>query len=323
MKNSQSPPRYLFALLLIMAGSMSFSYGQDTRQANTLLWRITGKGLTSPSYLYGTMHLTDKRIFQLGDSLYKALEKTEGFAGELDMNRVGTAMINYFIREKEQKKAIEPARLKDVLDPETWQLYKDQLEKKLGKKADKITVQDLDDVETRLNSDVFRKGDMPTFLDAWLSGQARKLGKWTGGIEDLEDQLEHEESLEEKIQLAIFDDSYYRQSLDRLMRIYIAQQLDSIDAFMYREETGKKDYIMIRRNLKMSRRIDSLAFERSTLFAVGAGHLPGDSGVIALLRSRGFTVTPVFSSKTVSADKYVAKGVAAPWYTVPVRDSAY
>ena len=73
------------------------SFAQTNKNSNTLLWRISGKGLKKPSYLFGTMHLTDKKVFQLGDSVYKALEQTDGFAAELDMtdiefaNRIGAA----------------------------------------------------------------------------------------------------------------------------------------------------------------------------------------------------------------------------------------
>jgi len=70
-------------------------YSQISKLPNTLLWKISGNGLIKSSYLYGTMHLTDKRVFQLGDSLYKSIEQTEGFAAELDMNRVGMQMVNY------------------------------------------------------------------------------------------------------------------------------------------------------------------------------------------------------------------------------------
>ena len=303
-----------------------FTFGQDAKLTNTLLWRITGNGLSKPSYLYGTMHLTDKRIFQLGDSVYKALEQTDGFAAELDMNRLGTQMMNQFLNNEEQKNATEPPKVKERVSEETWNKYKLLLEKKFNKKADKITVDDLDNIESKLQLDLFKKGDMPTFLDAWLSGQARKQGKWVGGIEDLEDQLEHMNDfgdIEEKIQLALFDDNYYRGSLEWFIKVYTNQQLDTIDAFMYREEDGKKDYIMIKRNLKMARRMDSLSAIRSTLFAVGAAHLPGDSGVIALLRSRGFTVTPVISSKKINPDKYTSKAVEIPWTPVAVNDNVY
>ncbi len=311
---------FLFVLVLATAGNI---LAQENKLSNTLLWRISGKGLKKPSYLYGTMHLTDRKVFQLGDSVYRALEQTEGFAAELDMNRLGTQMINFFIREDEEKKSKEPDRIKDRVSEETWKLYKDRLEEKFGRKADKLTVDDLDEVESKLQVDMFKKGDMPTFLDAWLFGQARKQGKWVGGIEDIEDQLEHmDDDIEEKIQLALFDDNYYRGSLDWFIKVYTDQKLDTIDAFMYREN-GKKDYIMIKRNVKMALRMDSLSAIRSTLFAVGAAHLPGDSGVIAMLRSRGFTVTPVISSKKVNPDKYSSKSGGGEWFPVATQDSSY
>src|SRR3954467_8832156 len=51
---------------------------------STLLWRISGNGLQKPSYLYGTMHLTDERLFNIGDSMYSAIERSEGFAIEIN-----------------------------------------------------------------------------------------------------------------------------------------------------------------------------------------------------------------------------------------------
>ncbi|HMU45465.1 MAG TPA: TraB/GumN family protein [Chitinophagaceae bacterium] len=311
-------------LLLVCFVAGYFSFGQDSKSANTLLWRISGKQLTKPSYLYGTMHLTDKRVFQLGDSVYKALEQSEGFAAELDIDRLGTQLLNQFFKEKEEKNSKEPLKVKEVISPETWELYKTQLEKKLKKKADKITVDDLEDIDAKLQAELFKKGEMPTFLDAWLFGLARSQGKWVGGVEDFEDQMEHlfKDDIEEKIQSALYDDDYYRDGLDWFINVYNKQQLDSIDTYMYRDN-GKKDYIMIKRNLKMARRMDSLAAIRSMLFAVGAAHLPGDSGVIELLRSRGFTVTPVVSSKKINPDKYSSKKVELPWVPVHVTDSSY
>ncbi len=312
-----------FISLFILISIPFLVPAQQAGSSNTLLWRISGRGLTRPSYLYGTMHLTDKKVFQLGDSVYKALEQTEGFAAELDINRLGTQLMNQFLKEKEEKKSVEPVKLKDQLSAETWELYKEQLEKKFSKKADKITVDDLDEVESKLQVDLFRKGEMPTFLDAWLFGQARNLGKWVGGIEDFEDQQEITEDIEGKIQTALFDDNYYRGSLDWFIKVYTEQRLDTIDTYMYRESNGKKDFLLVKRNLKMARRMDSLSTLRSTLFAVGAAHLPGDSGVITLLRKRGFTVTPVISSRKISAEKYVFKGTGPAWYPVPVKDSVY
>lgn len=293
---------------------------------NNLLWRISGNGLKAPSYLFGTIHLTDKKVFFFGDSLYKALEQTQGFAAELDLNRLGTQMINKVISDQEQKLATEPVKVKDAVSAELWELYKGPLQERFYKPAENITLDDLDEAESALQTAILKKGDMPTFLDAYLFGIARKLGKSVGGLEELQDQLEHvdSEEVEDKIQKALFDDKYYRTGIDWMIRMYLGQKLDSIDALTYREEqSGKKDYIMIKRNIKMARRMDSLASLRSTLFAVGAAHLPGDSGVISLLRSRGYTLTPVISSRKINPDKYVYKAIETPWEKVAIRDNAY
>src|SRR6185503_11936797 len=312
-------------LLLSNLLACIFLFGQAPKLANTLLWRISGNGLSTPSYLYGTMHLTDKKVFQLGDSLYKSIEQAEGFAGELDMNKLGVQLLNYIIAEKEAKAATEALKVKDAVPPEIWDRYKERLQAKFYKSADKITVDDLDVLESSLENDLYKKGDMPTFLDAYLFGIARKQGKWVGGLEDLQDQLEHinTEDIESKIQVALFDDKYYRSGIESMIKYYTAQKLDSIDAMMYREENGRKDYIMIKRNLKMAKMMDSLSAVRSTFFAVGAAHLPGDSGVISLLQKRGFTVTPVISSKKISPEKYVTKTKDIPWMPVAIKDSVY
>lgn len=315
-----------FILFCLFFAANFLANAQDTKNSSTLLWRISGNNLKKPSYLYGTMHLTDKRVFMLGDSVYNALEQSEGFAAELDMNRLGTQMVNEFIKESADKKSKAPVYVKDIVSKETWNYYKKELEKKFNKKADKITVDDLDDIEKKLQMEMFKQGEMPSFLDAWLFGLAGKQGKWVGGVEDFEDQMEHLAAAgdaEDKIHTALFDDKYFRSSLDRFVKIYTSQNLDSIDAFMYRESSGKKDYIIIKRNIKMAGRMDSLAAIRSTLFAVGAAHLPGDSGVIELLRKKGFTVTPVTSSKKIDPDKYVSTVKARHWIPVNTKDSSY
>ena len=316
-------PFLIFCFLFFFSSQI---FCQQPKYANTLLWRISGKGLTKPSYLYGTIHLTDKRVFFLGDSVYKAIERSEGFAAELDLNSLGVEMMNQFMKEEQEKNATEPVKLKEAVSPEIWERYKSMLAEKFGKKAENITLDELEENASALENEIFKNGEMATFLDAHLFGIAKKKGKWVGGIEDFADQLEHfnnYKNIEEKIQTALYDEDYYRHSLAWLIDVYIGQKLDSIDASMYREESGQKDYIMIKRNLKMARRMDSISAIRSTFFAVGAAHLPGDSGVISMLRARGFEVSPVISSKKIDPSKYILKSNEETWWPVEIKDSAY
>src|SRR5437016_2212553 len=77
-------------------------------QGNSLLWRISGKNLQHPSYLYGTMHSSDSRVFHFADSVLPLFEQCEAFAMEvvLDENTQATIMQNVFMEKGSTLKAL-------------------------------------------------------------------------------------------------------------------------------------------------------------------------------------------------------------------------
>src|ERR1700750_1495701 len=58
-------------------------FAQQTKPIYNLLWRISGHGLSQPSYVFGTMHVKDKRVFNFSDSLMLAIQKSKSFALEV------------------------------------------------------------------------------------------------------------------------------------------------------------------------------------------------------------------------------------------------
>jgi uncharacterized protein YbaP (TraB family) len=305
---------YSFAALVLFCNTSSAQTSE-----NHLLWRISGNGLSKPSYLFGTMHLTDKRLFHFGDSLYKALEQTEGFAAELDLNE---ALGEYFEKGMSDE---EPAGLlKDNVDGDFLKQYKTALEKKFKKDIGKITMQDVKKAESAQRMLLLKSGEMNTFMDAYLFGLAEKQGKWVGGIEDMEDQMGITDSIDTEWRLiSLVDDKYAeRKQVDWMIQLYLKENLEAIDRSSQLWK-GAKDVILINRNVKMAYRIDSLTKVRTNLFAVGAAHLPGDSGVVSLLRRKGFTVTPVISSARIDPAKYTYTEIKRPWVDVWGTDSLY
>lgn len=292
---------------------------------STLLWRISGNSLQNPSYLYGTMHLTDERIFNLGDSLYSALEKSEGFATEIDPSEFTSLLIN------ETKKSLKnKILLKDFLSPEKFKKYGKLLADKLKKDENKITTSDILDEKNKWSNESLKNGKMKTFLDMYLYDIARRKGKWTSGVEDPQDQGDLEDPVtEEDIeQIALYKnyEEFTREQNEEgnfFINAYINNDLNMIDSISNLSDTLSNDVMLVRRNIKMAARMDSMSHIRSTVFAIGAAHLPGKKGLIELLREKGFSVTPVFSSKKIKPSDYKVEEIAVRWYNTKDEDSLY
>lgn len=288
---------------------------QSQKFPSSLLWKISGNGLAKPSYLYGTMHLTDERLFELGDSLYNAIEQTEGFAIEVNPEELSSLMIDQI-----NKKLNDGRLLKDMIDDSRFKQYRNVLSKKFNKPADKITSQDILMEKNRWINESYKEGKMSTALDAYLYDIARRQGKWTGGIEDLSDQsgLLNELIDENDIEWIASEGGDKRSALymEAMIQFYLNADLNSIDSITNFKDSAYIEALITRRNIKMARRMDSLSSLRSMTFAVGAAHLPGKMGVIQLLRNKGFIVDPVFYSKTIAPANYTVKEINIPWLEV-------
>ena len=327
MSISISPKSFIANLFLFLialtAGQTAQSQSIQAQSTfpHTLLWRISGNGLQKPSYLYGTMHLTDKRLFRFDDSVYRAIEKTEGLAIEVNPDEMAAYFVNQLFDQMGEGK-----KLQDLLDQRYFNRNRNALAKKFNKPAEEISASDVIKEKNKWMSEYMQKGEMPTFMDAYLYNIARRQGKWVGGIEDLGDQTGLMTDLidQSDINYLLATDTSTRHTnsnntIEKMISLYSNQDLEGIESFSTEHSTVEvKDRLLIRRNLKMARRIDSLISLRTMFLAIGAAHLAGDSGVISLLRRKGFTLDPVFSNKKIPADDYTFKEVHLPW--VPVTD---
>ena len=247
------------------------------------------------------MHLQDRKLFSFGDSIYHAMEMSEGFAIELNPLEMMDSILKIFA------KGDNSPLIKNILGKKEFDKVAGRLEKKLQKSAGKITTKNITDDRNNWLNKYRRKDDMETFIDMYLYTIAQNQGKYVGGIEDIEDQIglfddvgsvDVEEYLKE-------DDKVRLEYLDRMKQVYITRDLNQLQEMTYGKSGNDfHDLVLVKRNIKMSRRMDSLAHLRNTFFAVGAAHLPGDSGIISLLRKRGFLVEPVNSSNYVKPEDY-------------------
>ncbi|ULQ55008.1 TraB/GumN family protein [Flavihumibacter rivuli] len=315
--------KMLYRSLVLFLGLFFLCPGLITAQEKyppTLLWRISGKGLSRPSYMYGTMHLSDRRLFFFGDSVYQSIEQCEGLATELDIPSMANSMMEGVFNNGEDG---DDMLLTSKLSPAVLKPYKAALEKIFRKKLGEITVKE---VRNYSEGWVYRQSkpdDMSTFVDIYLYDLANRQGKWVGGIEDMEDQLglEGGTDLLTAVKDITSDDSEKKAELEKFISLYASEKIGNIDTYIKEMGGNVNDFNLVKRNVKMARRMDSLAAIRTCFFAVGAAHLPGDSGLITLMRNRGFTVEPVLSSKKIAPEAYTSFPRTTNWKPVYDADS--
>jgi len=299
--------------LSLVCSLIAFVTFSQQQYPKTLLWRISGNGLQTPSYLFGTMHLTDKRLFNFDDSVYRAIEQSKGLAIEVNPDEMAAYYVNEMFDEIQDSKSVN-----EILSDKDFKKYSKSLSKKFGKPAEEITAKDIVEEKNKWVNEYLKKGEMPTFVDAYLYNIARRQGKWVGGIEDIADQADLLEEMIDKTDIEVLlageNEAESKSYLEAMINVYTAQDIYKLDSMMNDSyNASKKDRLLIKRNIKMAMRMDSLAAERSMFFAVGAAHLPGQDGVIDLLRKRGFTVEPVLCNSKMDAKNYHFTETEIPW----------
>jgi uncharacterized protein YbaP (TraB family) len=290
--------------------------------AHSILWRISSKDGHHTSYLYGSMHLTDDRIFDLGDSLYAAIQNSDGLATELDP----TDLLSLAVQEGAEQE-INGKNIKDMLSAKDYKTYAPLLAKKLNKPAGSITTRDILNQKNKWLQERYARGGMSTFLDMYLYEVARRQKKWTGGIEDADDQrglLRADESVDKSDVVDVVGtgrDGAISADVEKMISVYLSQDLGAIDSLF--GDMADKESVLLKRNRKMASRMDSLSGVRSMVFVVGVAHLPGEGGVIDLLRRKGFDVQPVFSSRKIKPREYPLPELSQNWEPVQDENGLY
>jgi uncharacterized protein YbaP (TraB family) len=310
------PVAWITALLLLIAGSVAAQ--KPVKEG--LLWEISGNGLQKPSYLFGTMHSRDKRVFNMPDSVIIAFDKCPAFAAELNMDSLVSEMLSMIF---------EPdTSVKDVNDLLSDKELK-ELDKKFREEQD-ISINDLRRrepwvVDLMLDKEAAKKGDHKTFLDAYLFKLAKSRGKKVIGIETFQEQASIFRDMPSDQQRSMLlsridddsDDKKVKNLKKELEQYYLAGDLKKLDSLMRNSGMSPEFFrrLITERNVRMAQRIAVHIRQQPTFIAVGAGHLPGDSGVIMLLRKQGFSVRPVQATYSGMAAEYISKPLVPEWYT--------
>lgn len=280
---------------ILFAVSAALCWFSASAQYNSLVWKITGNGLQQPSYLYGTMHTTDKRIVKMSDNSLKYFNQAQAYAMELDPKEsFNMGLISKLMMGKGHS-------LKAMIPEVEYAILDSMIKAEVG-----FSLKLFDNVAPVFILTILQASDISTgdtanegteVLDLYFYRLAKEGKKKIIGIETVDEQigalnaLTYEEQAEMLVR-ELHDYSESKSAMADLVKYYLDQNLDSVAALSDREPMPEKFYkaLITDRNRRMANRIADFTQKQSTFIAVGALHLPGEKGVIELLRKKGFTV---------------------------------
>lgn len=290
---------YLISLVVLFAFASCNAQGQrnwvKNPDNNTLLWKVSGKDLKKPSFLFGTFHLLCKEDIHFSNALKDVVKAVDTIYMEMDMDDP-TVMLSgmMYMNMKDGK------TLKDLYSPEDYGRLETYFSDSL-----------------KMPMMLFQKAK-PYFLVALLYPRMMACASPSGVEQEIiklaKDAKKSINGLETmQLQASVFDsipyewqakellnniDSFpkYKQEFDEMLRVYKNQNMDSLEKMMNKSEFGGDEFSEIllgNRNRNWVGQLKSIMKNESVLVAVGAGHLPGKEGLIELLRKAGYTVEPL------------------------------
>ena len=298
--------RTLFSLLLLFASIVSGNA--------QLLYKISKNSLEKPSYIIGTYHMAPASFVDSIPGAIEALNAVDVVCGEVVMSEMTS---------KENVKKVKAAMLlpdgkslADVLTAEEMQRLNDYmseiigmnldnpiLKSQMGKMTPMAISTQLQLVQYMQNTPKFNPLKL---IDDYFQKAAKKAGKKITGLETVDYQIETLykgttiERQKEQLFCMVDNSEYYSMQMKELAAAYFAQDMQKLwDLTQEKlgtscDSTPEEEMALIyNRNAAWAEMMPAMISENSTLFVVGAAHLPGEKGVLELLKAKGYTVEAV------------------------------
>jgi uncharacterized protein YbaP (TraB family) len=285
-------------------GQQAVSVLVENTTNKTLLWQVSGNGLKEPSYFLGTMHILCPEDAYLSDAVMAILDKVDEIYFEIDLDNMPlmlTAMRSMTMRNDTLLSDLLPEN--DYKELETY--FSGKLPLPFGM---------LKRMKPMLLASMMSEQMLPckagSGTEMLISEEAGKRKMATKGLETpsyqfgLFDSIPYVYQAQELLKAVREDGAGTEKQTDgvtlKMLKAFQEQDLEALELLTKSEEGGVSAYLdllVYNRNRNWANDFEEIAAKGSFLFAVGAGHLPGEDGVLNLLKKKGFTLTPLLNGK--------------------------
>lgn len=261
-----------------------------------ILWRIEGAA-NQPSYLLGTIHSDDARVTNVPPSISQVFQRADSFSGEVKMD------LPSLMQASQATLLSEGQSLEQLIGPS---LYKQTVQLLAAYGIPEPVVQRMKPWAAAATLSLPRP-QTGVFLDMVLYQQAMTTGKPVYGLETIAEQIGAMDSMPRELQITMLRDAIAQHDqvegiIEQLINAYLRRDLkalESISNAAMREGDARvteifNSEVLERRNYRMLERMQPRLREGNAFIAVGALHLPGETGLLNQLRNEGYRVTAVY-----------------------------
>lgn len=285
----------LVLLLIVAAAPAAESAGEDHSTDHALFWSISRDGRRA-GYLLGTIHSEDPRVLDFSEAFLDKLRSNEVFAMEMVPDAVTLERLGGYMKYPRGQS------LEAVIGSERFLALESAL---AAYQVPLDFVQRMKPWAAMMTLST-PPPDTGFFMDLSLSLRASGSGLQVVGLETLEEQLSFLENMPLPMQLDLLDQAILEvdrvvEVHDQMVNAYLQNNLPALQALSDEQlgEVGKeaKNYFIElgihARNRRMTEALLNLLAQNTVFAAVGALHLPGEQGLINLLREHGFVLSPL------------------------------
>lgn len=263
----------------------------------SLLWEVTGNGLSKPAFIYGTMHLLCEKDAVLSENLKQVIAASDEIYFEIDMDDMGQLLSGFTLGKMKHDTTIN-----QLLNEEEYHRIDDFFSKNgLG-----VQLKMFNHMQPMLVSALVYQAILPCEqtdgIEMNIMKYAKQFKKEIKGLETTEfqvsiiDQIPYHQQAQELL-FSIDSISNTKEENEEMTQIYKEQDIDKLLDYSLKTDGGTtaevQDVMINRRNKNWAGQFPNITKDKTLLIAVGAGHLGGKQGLINLLKESGYTVRPV------------------------------
>lgn len=278
------------AVLFLLFFQFSQTYAQQSQKG--LLWEISGNGISQPSYIFGTIHLICPDNFFVPKGTEEKFKIAQQVFLEIDMDDPQMMM-----KTQKLMMSADGKKLKDIMNESDYQVFS-----KYFKKISGMDVAMFGPAKPMVYmSFALMKSvgcPMPKSYEEYFVKEAKTEKKEVFGLETIEDQVAVMDRATTEQQVGWLMDTVKETEngntiYDQMIDLYKKQDIEALTKMISGQMIGMKgmqDELLDKRNQNWIPAIEQNIRQKSTFFAVGAGHLGGEKGVLKLLQQKGYTL---------------------------------